>query len=538
MLPALWLPWMFASEPAYAEPHRVALVVGSNRPGPGQETLRFAGKDAERMRDVLVEVGGFAEADVTLLRDPSRASPEAALDELEAEVRRDEETLVFFYYSGHARAQGLDLGGDDVPLAALRARLEAIEATVALVVLDACQTGAFSEVKGVTPTAAFSFNSVDQLQAEGLAVLASSTGTELSQESHELEGSYFTHHLVSGLRGAADLDDDGAVTLAEAYGYARDRTLAATARTAVGEQHATLEMELRGRGELVLTRPMLAAARLELAAALDGELLLTRGGEVVAEIAKAKGSSVRLALPGGSYDGVLRREGRAFECAIELDDGETTAFDGEDCEEIAIEPTVAKGDGAFERFGFEGSLGPLWSQQDGYTDRLVDFGFDGPDSPLRGTLQGSVTYGLSRHFALAASIAYLDTAYWSRDRIADADDDGTADEESFGYTITRYGLYGRARLPLANDHLVPYAQVGLGPTQARTRWTTTGEDDEIERFLGYHLAMAAGGQWRMSRHFGLFAEGVLVYAPALPNLIGDRHDAGGPSFTVGARLGF
>ena len=64
------------------------------------------------------------------------------------------------------------------------------------------------------------------------SVLASSTASELSQESEALRASYFTHHLLSGLRGAADADRDGRVTLSEAYRYAYNRTLVATAATA------------------------------------------------------------------------------------------------------------------------------------------------------------------------------------------------------------------------------------------------------------------------------------------------------------------
>ncbi len=54
---------------AHAAPNR-AVVVGSNLAGPGQTPLQWADDDAARIRDVLVELGGFAadEVDVALSR--------------------------------------------------------------------------------------------------------------------------------------------------------------------------------------------------------------------------------------------------------------------------------------------------------------------------------------------------------------------------------------------------------------------------------------------------------------------------------------
>ena len=48
-----------------------------------------------------------------------------------------------------------------------------------------------------------------------------STSSDASQESDEIGGSYFTHYLVSGMRGAADANGDQLVTLAEVYGVHR-----------------------------------------------------------------------------------------------------------------------------------------------------------------------------------------------------------------------------------------------------------------------------------------------------------------------------
>ena len=84
-------------------------------------------------------------------------------------------------------------------------------------------------------------------------ILTSSASDEDSQESDLIGGSYFSHHLASGLLGGADSSGDGRVTLFEAYAYAYDRTVADTAESAAGAQHPTFSYDLAGNGDLVLT---------------------------------------------------------------------------------------------------------------------------------------------------------------------------------------------------------------------------------------------------------------------------------------------
>lgn len=112
-----------ASPALAAESHEAyALLVGSNRGGPGQAPLQFADDDAARVRDVLVEFGGFAAEHVRLLEDPDRRGLLSAFDLLQLQLgqarARGADTEVFFYYSGHARAESLDLGREELALTA------------------------------------------------------------------------------------------------------------------------------------------------------------------------------------------------------------------------------------------------------------------------------------------------------------------------------------------------------------------------------------------------------------------------------------
>src|SRR6266545_1556512 len=164
-----------AAQPAAADPAAFALVVGSNAGGTGQAPLRYAQDDASRMAEVLRDLGGYAADHIQLVLDPTRTQMVAALDLLTAhavaEAGAGRQPRVFFYYSGHARSDALILGDDEFPLAELRERLVGLSGGLTVVVLDACQSGAFSRVKGAEPSADFSYNSLARLNATGVAVL-------------------------------------------------------------------------------------------------------------------------------------------------------------------------------------------------------------------------------------------------------------------------------------------------------------------------------------------------------------------------------
>ncbi|HTL35337.1 MAG TPA: caspase family protein, partial [Kofleriaceae bacterium] len=271
---------LLAARAAYADDGiaTYAIVVGSNSGGPGQTDLRYAEDDARRVGKLLTELGGYQADQVDIVVHPSPDELRARIAKLGEKLAADEKagraTRVLFYYSGHAKASAVNLGKDEMPLPELRQKLFDLPSKLTVVVLDACQSGAFSRVKGAAPAADFSFNSRQQLDATGVAVLASSSGSELSQESEQLKSSYFTHHLLVGLRGAGDPNGDGLVTVDEAYRYAYHQTLLATAETAVGGQHVSLEVDLKGHGEVPLSYPKAATAHIELPAALEGKTLI------------------------------------------------------------------------------------------------------------------------------------------------------------------------------------------------------------------------------------------------------------------------
>jgi hypothetical protein len=253
------VPWLVVllailpSAPASAAKRR-ALLVGANE-GWDEPALRYARKDARKLRDVLVQRGGFAEEDIVVMEDPTAGELREQLKTMKQRFsdRSKEETLFVFYYSGHADGEHLHLQGHpSFSFKELLVSLREVPATQKLGILDACQSGAL--LKGARPAGpGFDVAQKEELAVRGLALLVSSTANELSQESRELAGSFFTHYLVSGLFGLADANGDRRVSLGEVDLYARERTAAATAETPAGTQHPGAKIELAGYEELFLT---------------------------------------------------------------------------------------------------------------------------------------------------------------------------------------------------------------------------------------------------------------------------------------------
>lgn len=292
------------------EARRVAVVVAHHDGGPGRALLQHAGDDARAFKSVLIDIGGVAERDVRLIVDEDRHAVEDALAETTEFVRRNRaageaRVEVLIYYSGHSDEDGLLFGRDRLPWDVFRAQVGGIDADVKLVVLDSCASGAAVRQKGGKRRPPIL---VDPLTApRGHAWLTSSAADEASQESERLGGSYFTHTLVTGLRGAADVSGDGRVTLEEAYRFAYHETLQRTQTTTTGAQHANFDIQLQGAGELVLTDLRDHGGTLVLHDDVAGRVFVRDTAErrLVAEVTKLKGFPLPLALPPGGYDVVV-----------------------------------------------------------------------------------------------------------------------------------------------------------------------------------------------------------------------------------------
>lgn len=303
---------------------RFALIAASEEGGSGRVPLRYARSDAQAFSKVLRELGGVSAADTVVLLDSNRAALQAGIRDLEGRLTAAKKEAgrleLLVYYSGHSDEKGLLLGEDTFTYAELRKQLETLPADVRIAILDSCASGALTRSKGGMQRAPFLVDA--SAKVKGHAFLTSSSADEVSQESDAIAASFFTYFLVSGLRGAADFNHDGRVTLNEAYQFAFQETLARTEKTRGGAQHAAYDIALSGAGDLVLTDLRQTSAALVLAEELRGRVFIRdASGRLVVELNKFPGRAVDLGLEPGRYRIVLERDRKLFEAFADLQQG-------------------------------------------------------------------------------------------------------------------------------------------------------------------------------------------------------------------------
>lgn len=290
------------------EVQRFAVIIGANAGGQGRALLRYASTDAASLQSVLTHLGGVKPDQRHTLSQPTPQGVQEALEGMSAKIaaqralteNKRKRFEFFFYYSGHSDETGLLIGEKKVPYIDLKAWIAQVPSDIHVAILDSCASGAFTRLKGGAHRKPFLF--ANSGNVKGHAFIASSSADEASQESDKIAGSFFTHFLVSGMRGAADLDGDKLVTINEAFLFARNETLARTHSTQGGAQHPAYELKLAGTGDLVLTDLRQSQSTLELEAPIEGRVYVRDSKQrLVAELFKNKGT-VLLAVAPGTYD--------------------------------------------------------------------------------------------------------------------------------------------------------------------------------------------------------------------------------------------
>ncbi|WP_426751610.1 caspase family protein [Myxococcus sp. Y35] len=328
---------------------RFALLVGVNDGGEGRARLRYAVSDARSFGSVLEELGGVQPQDKLMVFEGNRAALESALARfksmLAAATKAGTRIEALIYYSGHSDEQGLLLQKDRFGYRELRKALESLPADVRIAILDSCASGTLARQKGGVRRPAFMVDASSAVR--GHAILTSSSEDEVSQESDRIGGSFFTHNLVSGLRGAADMSGDGRVTLHEAYQFAFHETLARTEETRAGAQHPAYDIELAGTGDLVMTDLRSTSAVLVLGDMVDGRLYVRDAqGRLVVELKKYAGRTTELGLQKGRYTVMRKLLDQTSQAEFELGDGGRTVLAASAFRAVDGELTAMRGGGS------------------------------------------------------------------------------------------------------------------------------------------------------------------------------------------------
>ncbi|MEA3282766.1 MAG: caspase family protein [Euryarchaeota archaeon] len=243
--------------------------------------LKYAKEDALEIYNILTDpnYGNFPKENVMLLLDE-----QATLTEIKSAMgtflarAAGKEDMVCIYFAGHGSPEIDPTGKADdnlekfiVPYDAKKDDLfssglsmdavskildERIESKRAVFFIDSCYSGkaggrTFSRPDVVARNITVSETFLDQLSGEGRVIITASKPEELSFETDELKHGIFTYYLAEGLKGKADTNKDGFVTVDELYSYVSKQVTREARLLGVGQHPVKKGMVV---GEISLTR--------------------------------------------------------------------------------------------------------------------------------------------------------------------------------------------------------------------------------------------------------------------------------------------
>lgn len=221
-------------------PDAVAVVIGISRFENKDITpVDYAKRDAMTMKEYLIKTLGFDEKNITEFYDEKATSKKLEIffnTHIKNKVKQGISD-VFIFYSGHgvpdtnsneAYFAPYDLDVTDVKTSGYKVtelynKLEAVKARSVTVAIDACYSG-FSGgdkpqpiIKSASPLVMTVENPLFTMK-NGV-VFTASTGKQIASWYHKKQHGIFTYYFLQGLRGKADTDKDGQISVRELKGY-------------------------------------------------------------------------------------------------------------------------------------------------------------------------------------------------------------------------------------------------------------------------------------------------------------------------------
>lgn len=230
--------------------------------------LKYAVNDAQAFNDFLLETG-FVRPDNTFLITNNQARLSALRTVLGTTLKQKagKEDMVIIYFAGHGATErdsnspdgdGLEkyllpfdadpenLYASALPMREISYILNRIKSDRLIFIADSCYSGASGGrtvgVGGIRSNLSESY--IDRIAGgKGRVIITASAANEVSVEDDNLEHGIFTYYLLEGLKGSADYDTDGLVTVDEAYRYVSEKVPDATGQ----EQHPIKKGSVEGQ---------------------------------------------------------------------------------------------------------------------------------------------------------------------------------------------------------------------------------------------------------------------------------------------------
>jgi len=220
--------------------------------------LKYAVKDARAFYHHLIRNNRIPEENVTLMvNEQARLNRVRSILGTHLKNKVGKEDMVIIYFAGHGACEkdvmspdkdGLekyilpydadpkDLYASALPMREISHIFHRIHSERLIFIADACYSGASGgrtiSLTGVRANISDAF--LDRIAGgKGRVILTASGPNEVSGEDEKLQHGVFTYFLLEGLRGEADTDGDGMITVDEVYRYVSREVPRATGQ----EQH-------------------------------------------------------------------------------------------------------------------------------------------------------------------------------------------------------------------------------------------------------------------------------------------------------------
>jgi len=249
-----------------------AIVIGINR-YQNTRKLKYAVNDARAFRNYIKEHIGIPEENIFFLTN-QRATKAEIQSLLGTKIKRkaSKEDTVIIFYAGHGAVETDPLNPDGdgfekyllpydanlddlystaIAMGEINKIFHRIRAERLIFIADTCYSGASGgrTMLASKTRATLSEKFFERIsKGKGRVIISACSANEISKEDDSLEHGVFTYYLLKGLKGGADFDGDGIITVSELFGFLSKKVPEASGQ----DQHPVRKGETEG--ELVIGR--------------------------------------------------------------------------------------------------------------------------------------------------------------------------------------------------------------------------------------------------------------------------------------------
>jgi len=249
-----------------------AVVIGINN-YQDIRNLKYAINDARAFKDYLTEYIGIPDDNIFFLTNESatRLKIQSLLGTKIKRLAGKDDTVIIFY-AGHGAVETdpVDRDGDGfekyllpydaslgdlystaIAMEEIKTIFQRIHAERVIFIADTCYSGASG---GRTMLASKSRATLSETfferisQGKGRVIISACSANEISKEDDNLKHGIFSYYLIDGLKGKADNDGDGIITVSELFSFLSRKVPEASGQ----DQHPVMKGETEG--ELVIGR--------------------------------------------------------------------------------------------------------------------------------------------------------------------------------------------------------------------------------------------------------------------------------------------